>query len=54
MMNIDSGVEKLFQVVQHSAKFELSGEKNTIEYLYADYLSELRLIENTLHKNYYT
>ena len=53
MMEIKAGVEKLFQVVQHSAKFELSGEKNTIEKLYVDYLSELRLLENTLHKKYY-
>jgi len=52
MIDIDSGVEKLFKVVQHSAKFELVGEKNTIENLYADYLSELRLLENTLHKKY--
>jgi len=49
MMEIKSGVEKLFQVVQHSAKFELSGEKNTIEDLYAHYLSELRLLELALH-----
>jgi hypothetical protein len=53
MMNIDSGVEKLFQIVQHSAKFESPGEKNTIEKLYSDYLSELRLLENTLYKKYY-
>jgi hypothetical protein len=52
MIDIDSGVEKLFQVVQHSVKFELSGEKNTIEKIYYDYLSELRLLENTLHKKY--
>jgi hypothetical protein len=53
MMDINSGVEKLFQVVQHSAKFELPDDKNNLEYLYTGYLSELRLLENTLHKNYY-
>ena len=53
MIDIDSGVEKLFQVVQHSVKFDLQGENNTIEKLYADYLSELRLLENTLHIKYY-
>ncbi|MDZ7625164.1 MAG: hypothetical protein U5J96_12070 [Ignavibacteriaceae bacterium] len=52
MIDINSGIEKLFKVVQHSAKFELSGEKNTIENLYADYLSELKLLETTLHKKY--
>jgi hypothetical protein len=52
MLEIKSGVEKLFQVVQHSVKFDLPGEKNTMENLYADYLSELRLLENTLHKKY--
>jgi hypothetical protein len=52
MMEIKAGVEKLFQVVQHSAKFELSGEKNTIEKLYVDYLTELRLLETTLYKKY--
>ncbi|HEY6626447.1 MAG TPA: hypothetical protein VIZ21_05795 [Ignavibacteriaceae bacterium] len=52
MIDIDSGVEKLFQVVQHSSKFELRGKKNKIKNLYTDYLSELRLLENTLHKKY--
>jgi hypothetical protein len=53
MMDIESGVEKLFQVVQHSAKFESSDDNNNLEYLYTGYLSELRLLENSLHKKYY-
>lgn len=50
MIDIDSGIEKLFQVVQHSAKFELPGEKSTIVNLYFDYLSELKLLETRLYK----
>jgi hypothetical protein len=53
MMEIKAGVEKLFQVVQHSVKFELSGEKNTIENLYSYYLSELKLLETELYIKYY-
>lgn len=49
MIDIDSGVKKLFKVVQHSVNFELADEKNTIEDLYAHYLSELRLLELALH-----
>jgi hypothetical protein len=45
MINIDSGVKKLFKVVQHTANFELANEKNTIKDFYAYYLSELRLLE---------
>ena len=52
MMNIESGVEKLFQVVKHSAKFETSGDKNNLEDLYTGYLSELKIVENNLHKQY--
>ncbi len=52
MMDIDSGVEKLFQVVKHSVKFELPGDKNNLEYLYTGYLSELKILENNLHKQY--
>lgn len=48
MIDIDSGVKKLFKVVQHSVNFELADEKNTIEDLYA-HLSELRLLELALH-----
>lgn len=49
MIDIDSGVKKLFKVVQHSVNFDLADEKNTIEDLYANYLSELRLLELALH-----
>jgi hypothetical protein len=49
MIDIDSGVRKLFNIVQHSVNFELTGEKNTVEEKYTYYLSELRLLENTLH-----
>ena len=49
MINIESGIKKLFNVVQHSAKFELSGKKNTMENFYAHNLSELKLLENTLY-----
>ena len=52
MMNIESGVEKLFQVVKHSVKFELRGDKNNFEYMYLGYLSELKTLENNLHKQY--
>ena len=53
MMDIKTGVEKLFQVVQHTTTFEWQSEKNTIENLYADYLSNLRLLENKLYKKPY-
>jgi hypothetical protein len=54
MMKIKAGVEKLFQVVQHSTNFELSTENNTIESLYEYYLSELKLLETALYKKYCT
>jgi hypothetical protein len=50
MMDIKTGVEKLFQVIQHTTTFGWQSEKNTIENLYADYLSDLRLLENNLYK----
>jgi len=53
MMDIKTGVEKLFKVFHHTAKFELQSEQNTVENLYADYLSDLRLLENKLYKNHY-
>jgi hypothetical protein len=52
MMNIESGIEKLFQVVMHSVKFETPGDKNNLEDLYTGYLSELKILENNLHKQY--
>ena len=49
MIDIDSGVKKLFKLVQHTAKFELVDEKISIEEKYSYYLSELRLLETALH-----
>jgi len=49
MIDIDSGVKKLFKLVKHTANFEWTDEKNTTEDLYAYYLSELRLLEIALH-----
>ncbi len=53
MMDIKTGVEKLFQIVQHTTTFEWQSENNTIENLYADYLSNLRLVEDKLNKKPY-
>jgi hypothetical protein len=53
MINIDSGVEKLFKVVQHSVKFDLRNETNSTESLYEFYLSEIKLLEHTLYKKQY-
>jgi hypothetical protein len=53
MIDIDSGVEKLFNVVQHSVKFESPDDKSNLESLYMGYLSELKLLEHTLYKKQY-
>jgi len=53
MIDIDSGVEKLFKVVQHSVKFDLRNETNSTDSLYEFYLSELKLLEHTLYKKQY-
>ena len=53
MIDIDSGVEKLFKVVQHSVKFDLRNETNNTNSLYEFYLSELKLLEHTLYKKQY-
>ena len=50
MIDIDSGVEKLFKVVQHSAKFDLRNETNNTDSLFEFYLSELKLLEQTLYE----
>jgi len=50
MMNIKIGVEKLFKVVEHSAKFDIKSAVNNNEELFAFYLSELRVLENNLYK----
>jgi len=52
-MDINTGVEKLFQVVQHDAKLDLRRDKNNTESLFAFYLSELKLLENTLYNKIY-
>jgi hypothetical protein len=49
MIDIDSGVKKLFKLVQHTANFEWVDEKISIEEKYSHYLSELRLLEIALH-----
>ncbi|HSW55379.1 MAG TPA: hypothetical protein VLH59_09825 [Ignavibacteriaceae bacterium] len=53
MIDIDSGVEKLFKIVQHSVKFDLRNETNNTNSLYEFYLSELKLLEHTLYKTQY-
>ena len=53
MIDIKKGVEKLFKVVQHSAKFDLRNETNNTNSLYEFYLSELKLLEHTLYKKQY-
>ena len=53
MIDIDSGVEKLFKVVQHSVKFDLRNETNNTNSLYEFYLSELKLLEHALYKTQY-
>jgi hypothetical protein len=50
MIDIKTGVEKLFKVVQHDAKLDLGRDKNNTESLCAGYLSELKLLEHTLYK----
>lgn len=50
MMNIKMGVEKLFNFVKHSAKFDSISRTNNNEKLFAFYLSELRVLENNLYK----
>ena len=52
MMNIKIGVEKLFKVVEHSAKFDSISEVNNNDELFAFYLSELRVLENNLYKKH--
>jgi hypothetical protein len=51
MIDIDSGVKKLFKIVQHSVKFDLRNETNNTISLYKFYLSELKLLEQALMKN---
>ena len=50
MMDIRSGVKKLFHVTQHSLNFDLQNGKDDLERLYTSYLSELKLLELSLYK----
>ncbi len=52
VMNIKSGVEKLFKVVDHSAKFNSTIEYNDDKKIFLFYLSELRELENKLYKSF--
>jgi hypothetical protein len=53
MMDIASGTEKLFKIIQHSVNFGLTGETINQENMFEFYLNELRSLENKLYKNYY-
>jgi hypothetical protein len=53
MMDITSGTEKLFKIIQHSVNFGLTGETINQENMFEFYLNELRSLENKLYKNYY-
>ncbi len=50
MMNIKTGVEKLFKVVEHSANFDSISKIINNDELFAFYLSELKELENNLYK----
>lgn len=50
MMDISSGVKKLFHVTQHSFNFDLQNGEDDSEGLYASYLSELKKLELSLYK----
>ncbi|MDH3267216.1 MAG: hypothetical protein OEM46_00035 [Ignavibacteria bacterium] len=52
LMNIKAGVEKLFKIVQHSAKFDSANEINDKEILLEFYLRALKDLENNLYKNH--
>jgi hypothetical protein len=52
MMDVKTGVEKLFRVVQHSVKFDFDSETNNKEILLEYYLSELKVLENNLYKKF--
>ncbi|NWG29057.1 MAG: glycosyltransferase [Ignavibacteriaceae bacterium] len=53
MMDITSGTEKLFKIIQHSVNFGLTGETINQENLFEFYLNELKSLENKLYKNFY-
>ena len=50
MMDVKTGVDKLFKVVQHSVKFDFDSETNNKDNLLEYYLSELKVLENNLYK----
>lgn len=52
MMDITSGTEKLFKIVQHSVNFGLTGETINQKSLFEFYLNELKSLENKLYKNF--
>ena len=51
MMDITSGTEKLFEIVQPDFNFGLPGETINEESLFEFYLKELKSLENKLYKN---
>jgi hypothetical protein len=50
MMDIKTGVEKLFKVVEHSVKFDLRSGTNSKQIELEFYLSALKSLENNLYK----
>jgi len=53
MMEIKPGVEKLFNLTQHSFKFVSRSESNNELQILEYYLAELKSLENNLYKNFY-
>lgn len=51
MMDIKSGVEKLFKIIGHSGKIDYNKSENNIDALYETYLSEIRILENSFLEN---
>ena len=51
MMDIKSGVEKLFKIVGHSGKIDSNKSENNIDTFYEAYLSEIRTFENSFFEN---
>jgi len=47
MMDIKSGLEKLFRIVGYSGKIDFNNFEIDIDTLYQNYLSELRILENS-------
>lgn len=51
MQDIETGVENLFKVVQHSVKFDPRSEISNQIQLLRFYLSELKILENNFYQN---